>query len=177
MKKKKLLLTLLALAIVTSVTAGTLAIYTKEVTLHADVQIKKFAFAAVGNDSINKPIKLAPKESQAYNFDVTNFEGANGAASEVPLNYSISVKFEDANTKMPGLSATLYKGSELIKTTTSGSLSYDDKTPAGDATTHSYKLVIAWDGDGDHNTAGKNVPKTDGLNIIVNATQDTSAGI
>ncbi len=174
MKKKTLLLTLLALAILTSITAGTLAVYTKSVDLNADVKIKKFAFAAAGKiDNGTESINLAPKESQKYTFSVTNFEGTDGAPAEVPLDYAISVDFSDAAKKMPGLTATLQKGTDTVGTDSEGIINYADETPAGKAETHDYVLTLTWAGEDDakHSDAGKNKEVTKGLKIIVNATQ------
>jgi hypothetical protein len=64
MNKKKLLLVLLALAIVTSLSAGTLAIYTKTVSTSEQVQAKRFAFASPGTTSVSTDgIQLAPGET------------------------------------------------------------------------------------------------------------------
>ena len=45
--KKKLLLVVLALAILTSLTAGTLAVYTRTVTETEKIEAKRFTFNAV----------------------------------------------------------------------------------------------------------------------------------
>ena len=174
MKKKTLLLTLLALAIVTSITAGTLAVYTKSVTMDATVEIKKFAFAAAGKiEGDAKSINLAPKESQKFNFTVTNYEGKDGAPAEVPLDYTVSVNFADAAAKMPGLTATLYKGKDEVGTAVNGIINYTDETPAGTAEAHEYVLTVTWAGDDSdaQSTAGIKKEATSGLKVIVNATQ------
>ena len=174
MKKKTLLLTLLALAIVTSITAGTLAVYTKSVTLDAKVEIKKFAFAAAGKiEGDAKSINLAPKESQVYLFTVTNYEGKDGSPAEVPLDYAVSINFSDAAIKMPGLTAILLKDKVEVGTAENGIINYKDSTPAGTAETHEYVLTVTWAGDDSvaQSAAGNAQTATNGLKVIVNATQ------
>ena len=177
MKKKKLLLTLLALAIVTSVTAGTLAVYTKSVELKGDILIKKFAFNADGEQYSNQPIKLAPTEKQSYKFDVTNFETSTTPA-EVPLGYVIAIDFSGATAQMPGLTAILMEdGKQVGDKTTNGIIKWNNKTPENIATTHKYELIVAWDEgiDSQHNIAGQGPLNTSGLVISVSATQSVTA--
>ena len=107
MKKKPLLFALLALAIVTSLTAGTLAVYTKSVSLAGDVTVKKFAFDAQGgNKSKVDAVKLAPTQSQITTFYVTNSEDEKTFA-EVNLDYVITVDIEKTAALMVGLKAEL----------------------------------------------------------------------
>lgn len=173
--KKKLMITLLALAIVTSVTAGTLAVYTKSVDLRGDIVIKKFAFSADGKQYSNQPIKLAPTEKQSYKFDVTNFEDSTTPA-EVPLDYIVSIGFVKATAQMPGLSAKLLEDGVQVAETTTGVISWTNSTPESVATTHKYELVVAWDGgtDAGHTGAGLGALATDGIQINVSATQSTA---
>jgi hypothetical protein len=174
MKKKTLLLTLLALAIVTSITAGTLAVYTKSVTMDASVEIKKFAFAAAGKiEGDAQSINLAPKESQKFNFTITNYEGDGGVPAEVPLDYAVSVDFSDAAAKMPGLTATLSKDGKVVAEASNGAISYADTTPDNTATKHEYVLNVTWAGDDNaaQSSAGIKQEATKGLKVVVNATQ------
>ncbi|MBE0601414.1 MAG: hypothetical protein IH607_06465, partial [Firmicutes bacterium] len=81
--KKKLLLVVLALAILTSLTAGTLAVYTKTIEKTATVEAKKFAFSVEGSiQDDKKAINLAPTESMNYNFSITNVD-TNDAVAEI----------------------------------------------------------------------------------------------
>lgn len=174
MKKKTLLLTLLALAIVTSITAGTLAVYTKTVDLGAEVLIKKFAFAAAGHTgSSTNSINLAPEETQNYIFTVTNYEGENGAPAEVALNYAVHINFSDAAMKMPGLTAVLLKDKIEVGTATDGIIDYTDKTPASTAEKHEYVLAVTWAGSDNtaQSDAGIKQETTNGLKVSVTATQ------
>ncbi|MEG0512876.1 MAG: hypothetical protein RR653_09180, partial [Clostridia bacterium] len=84
MKKKTLLMTLLVLAIVTALSAGTLAVYTSTVDVTTDdITAKTFFINAKKNEVKQFVAKMAPGERISYAFDVSNAEG--GAVSEVPL--------------------------------------------------------------------------------------------
>jgi hypothetical protein len=181
MKKKRLLLVFLALAIVTSLTAGTLAIYTKSIDLTGKVEAKKFAFTATGGyENSAQSINLAPTEAQNYLFVVTNKEGTSIA--EVDLKYTVSIDFAAAAAAMPGLTATLYEkaGTDTSYTqvatvgATAGIITYSSTTAKNTATEHDYKLTLTWSGNdnGAQTTAGANkVSLTSGLNIKVAAEQ------
>lgn len=182
MKKKTLLFSLLALAIVTSLTAGTLAIYTKSVTLSSKVDIKKFAFTAGGaSDSVNKPIKLAPSEQETYTFSVTNED--NKVTSEVDLDYVIKIDIADAAKQMTGLTASLSLNDKTLDTTPLtgqdiGKLTYTatEKLPASKSTTVNYVVTLLWEAgtDDEHTTAGLTVTETKGLTVEVTATQSVN---
>ena len=179
MKKKPLLFALLALAIVTSLTAGTLAVYTKSVSLAGDVEVKKFAFDAKGGSATGvNAIKLAPTETQTYRFNVTNFEGA-GAAAEVPLEYTIKVDIDGADT-MVGLTAVLTKGTEELGRTTNGVFTTAvQNLPANTKTTDDYVVTLTWNdvqGDETQSSVGKTAATfSSGLKVSVNAVQAITA--
>jgi hypothetical protein len=175
MKKKYLLLTLLALAIVTSLTAGTLAVYTKSVSMNAVVEIKKFAFAAAGKiEGEAKSINLAPTETKSYNFTVTNYEGETGSPAEVALDYTVFADFADAAKKMPGLTAVLTKdGVQVAAANVNGTITYANTTLAGTATKHEYVIKLTWAGNDNtaQTSAGLEKAATNGLQVTVTAVQ------
>ncbi len=146
MKKKPLLFALLALAIVTSLTAGTLAVYTKSVNLAGDVKVKKFAFTTNGgNESTVESITLAPKESMETKFTITNKHDKN--LSEVPLKYKITVDIADTAKEMVGLTARLLRdGKTPVGSFANGIITYDstENLPENKETTHSYTVELTW---------------------------------
>lgn len=189
MKKKPLLFALLALAIVTSLTAGTLAVYTSTVDLGtATVQVKKYAFAGSGKIVGDKTaILLAPTESMTYQFTITNTY--NGTISEVPLKYAIEADFADAANKMPGLTAQLKRGDTILATSVNGKINYDsqngpdnkDVLTAGSTNERTFEVVLTWGAanaetaanNTAHTNAGINNKETGGLSVDVIATQVT----
>ena len=184
MKKKPLLFALLALAIVTSLTAGTLAIYTKKVELAGDVEIKRFAFSAKGGtDTTVKPVKLAPKEAMTTGFTVTNSENGSPPA-EVDLNYQITVNIEETAKKMDGLRAELLdkNGTPLnvLGNATGTQFTYRSKLVAGaDPQVDEYQVKLTWEhveGKDAEQTAVGTAAQTfkEGLKITVVATQATN---
>ena len=182
MKKKPLLFALLALAIVTSLTAGTLAVYTKSVSLAGDVTVKKFAFTTNGgNESTVESITLAPKESMETKFTITNKHNKN--LSEVPLEYKITVDIADTAAKMVGLTATLLRdGTTPVGSFANGIITYEstENLPANSETTHSYTVRLTWNdattvAETERQTAEGFAAETysKGLEITVAATQAT----
>ena len=177
--KKKLLLVVLALAILTSLTAGTLAVYTRTVTETEQVQAKKFAFSAAGSIAGNRnAIKLAPTESMDYNFSIANFDEEGGAIAEVPLQYDVTIDFAAAAGSMPGLEATLYNGTTEIASSVNGVITYTTTSVADVSFDQDYTVTLTWiddeASDEGHTTAGKNkVTFAQGFTMTVVATQVT----
>lgn len=185
MKKKPLLFALLALAIVTSLAAGTLAIYTKKVDLAGDVQVKKFAFDAKGGNGTEvTSVKLAPTESQTTDFEVTNYE-KDSPPAEVDLDYVITVDIQETAKTMIGLRAELLgeDGNPLsVLVNASGTvLTYKGKLDAGTPDIDTYKVKLTWAHDAGANNDNKEQTDvgieaktfTKGLKITVTATQAT----
>jgi hypothetical protein len=197
MNKKKLLLVLLALAIVTSLSAGTLAIYSKTVTtVDNKVQAKKFVFTANAAKTYKTDFTLAPKDSWSYTFDVANFSGATTA--EVALDYTINVNDKDATTTLTGLQTKLEKKIGTgdtsadwitLATSTTGEIKVKDDgigtnavstakgaSAANAQSTSKYKVTLTWvddeNSDAAHTTEGI-TPVSKGLNVTVTASQNT----
>lgn len=129
--KKKLFLVILALAILTSLTAGTLAVYTKTVTETEKIEAKRFAFSAVGDiagDSTT--INLAPTESMEYDFTIANVDSEGGPVAEVPLKFDVTIDYQEAANRMPGLVAVLYYGSEQVGVAADGKITYSAQSSA-----------------------------------------------
>lgn len=175
MKKKTLLLTLLALAILTSITAGTLAVYTKSATIAAEVNVKKFSFAAAGKvDNLLGKINLAPTQKESYSFSVKNYEGDNGSPAEVPLTYTGTINFVDAKTKMPGLVAVLTDGNNVETRDDNGVISFTSTMAGNTAVTQNYVVTLTWVANDtkEQQAAGENKNlATTGLKIDLMATQ------
>ena len=184
MKKKPLLFALLALAIVTSLTAGTLAVYSKSLSIASDVTVKRFAFSTTGETNFTDSIVLAPTESLIKAFSVSNYSDKEHPA-EVPLKYTIAVNI-DAAAAMKGLTAELREkgkkpgtGTLLQRGEVNTSFTYEgaDLLKASEATERYYEVVLTWVDDGEEKEDQAEYAKTadnykSGLNITVHATQD-----
>lgn len=179
MKKKPLLFALLALAIVTSLTAGTLAVYTKSVALDTKVTVKRFAFNTTGIDKFADSIVLAPTESETKSFMVSNYTEKNQPA-EVPLSYTITVNISNAKD-MVGLTAKLKeKGSKsyLYEGKANETFTYSETKVLAEskAEDREYEVILEWVDDGTGKEAQADYAKTPqtyakGLEITVQATQ------
>ncbi|MFH0793669.1 MAG: hypothetical protein V2A74_06510 [bacterium] len=174
--KKKLILVILALAILTSLTAGTLAVYTRTVTDTEQIEAKRFAFSAAGKiagDSAS--INLAPTESMEYDFNIANVDEKNGPVAEVPMQFDVTINFQEAFSKMPGLKATLYFGEEKVGEYADGQIKYSTQSSANVLFDKAYKVVLTWEDNGNdsgHTTAGiDKVTMKTGLTLTVVATQ------
>jgi hypothetical protein len=149
--KKKLLLIVLALAILTSLTAGTLAVYTRTVTESEKIEAKRFTFNASGSIVGNyDAITLAPSEDMDYKFTIANVDSEGGAVAEVPLDYSITLNYKAAYDAMPGLSVKIYDGTTLVGTDTGGEIKFTVTSAANEVFNKTYNVVISWSGTGDN---------------------------
>ncbi len=174
--KKKLLLVVLALAILTSLTAGTLAVYTRTVTKTATVEAKRFAFSADGSiEGGKEEISLAPTESMDYNFSIANVATKNGPVAEVPLKYDVTITFGGALEAMPGLTVTLYQDGEKVGDYTEGQIKFSAESKAGILFDESYVVTMTWadtaDDDVQTTTGAAKTSVTEGLKVVVVAEQ------
>lgn len=175
--KKKLPFLLLALAIVISLTSGSIAVYTKTVAAAERVSAKRFVFSASGDIAgDDTAIRLAPTESMEYDFTITNVDETTGTAAEVPLRYDVTIDYALAAFLLPGLEATLYSGTETVGVYENGKITYVAQSPAGVPTVTSYRVVLTWTDDGNSDArqtaAGSSkVSLSTGLTLTVEATQ------
>ncbi|HPF88015.1 MAG TPA: hypothetical protein PK537_08170 [Candidatus Limiplasma sp.] len=176
--KKKLLLIVLSLAILTSLTAGTLAVYTKTLGDTEKIEAKRFAFSVSGDvKGDSTAIKLAPTEEMEYDFIIANSENG-GPNAEVPLKYNVTLDISTALAGMPGLKATVYDGKAVVGTTgENGILKYDTSSKADEAFAKTYTVIVKWEDTDDQGQtkAGKDaVQYNTGLSLTVIAEQDTT---
>ena len=106
--KKNEKLVVLSLAILTSLTAETLAVYTKTVIETERVEANRFTFSATGDiagDSVI--INPASTEITEYKFFIAYVDNTGGMVADVPTQYDVTINFPDAYNEMDGLMATL----------------------------------------------------------------------
>jgi hypothetical protein len=97
--KKLLLLSVLVLAIVSSVVAGTLANYTISIDslAYGTVVGKEFVFIEDGMDTFSNSVKIAPGESVQWQFAVKNYSGS--VVTETELYYKLTFKIQASTGK------------------------------------------------------------------------------
>jgi len=140
--KKFLLTAALILAVVTSLTAGTLAAYNKDVPFAADVTAKKFVFTAAGNENFSGNIRLKPGDSVWYKVDVAS-------QSEVPVLFTVTSNLTGPLTDVVDMS--IYKDqpnnghviAENVRTDT-----LEVKPEANDKNGFTYYVKVKWDEKG-----------------------------
>ena len=97
--KRLFLVLALVLTIITSVIAGTMAMYT--VTLddlaEGSVVAKEFILTEYGTDTFEFGVKIAPTETVIWSFGLKNYEGE--FVSEVPIDYTVTLTAEAADGK------------------------------------------------------------------------------
>ena len=103
--KKFLLTAVLILAVLTSLTAGTLASYVQEQSIDGNVKPMYFQFTKAGTLGFNSTVKLAPGKSQMYAVDVKNW-------SEMPVSFTTEKLFSGTNGYEGLLNAKWYKNIE-----------------------------------------------------------------
>jgi hypothetical protein len=88
--KKFIFLLLMVLTMVSSIVAGTLAMYTTSIDnlAQGSVAAKEFVFTGDGTDSFQQGIKIAPTETVTWQFKVKNFE--NSVVTETDLYYKLT---------------------------------------------------------------------------------------
>ena len=139
----------------TSLTAGTLAVYTSRIDLSpVTVSAKRFVLGVNQGGQDEFDLRIGPGELVSYQFDVTN-QGTGGEVSEVDMDLMIDADFTAIRASMPDvqISLLLRSGSSNIEVATadsSGILSYHSTSAfsASVAQEMNFSLTFYWsDGD------------------------------
>lgn len=166
--KKVLIISAMALAIATSMVAGTLAVYHVELPTISEGSViaKSFQLDGAGDDNFKDEVKIAPTETITKIFTVSNFK--NGVATETPMKVDIDVNLDaTANkTAIPYLTANVYKVTDTTETLVGntitngvGTISFEDGfSLAAQGQTYTYKVVVEWP-----NINGRNDTNKDGI--------------
>ena len=177
--KKILLVSMLALAITSSLVAGTLATYTKTTTpIEATVTAKSFNL--ISKADIEPEIKLAPGEKTEWEFTVENFEGE--IVTETAMDLSINLLVDSVVDKeaISGLKVEVYEGEiplgEAITKNGEIEIKLDRAFKANEKSTRTFKLKLNWE----NGVAGDGVDTIDATNqnatkIKVNVTGTQSS--
>jgi len=175
--KKKLLLVVLALAILTSLTAGTLAVYTRTISQDVTVEAKRFTFNASGSFvGSYSAFTLAPTESIQYKFSIANVNSGETAVAEVPLDYKVTLNYASALAQMPGLTVVVKDGDTVVGSDEDGDgvITITDSSKANQVFTKDYIVTVTWanaDNTRQTNAGAAKVSFSNGLNITVVASQ------
>ena len=162
MKKIAFLLTLV-LIMVSSIVAGTLAMYSVSIDNLAEgsVVAKEFIFVGEGTDTFQQGLKISPTETTQWQFKVKNYE--NHIVSETDMYYKLTFNVQAllGKSAIEPLKVTVKdsNGHVLNSVTGVGTFDVSGSFPlAVNGQEQNYLVEINWPGDGtsDINYAGGN---------------------
>lgn len=161
---KKLMITFaFALLLATSITAGTLAMYTTSIDNLAEgsVVAKEFVLKEGGTDTFIKNVKIAPGETTDWKFSVKNYEGSVVSETAMDLGFNIDVIAADGKQVIAPLEVTVKNSAgDIVGTATgSGKIVFGDEFKlAADGQEKIYTVSVKWKSNDavDINYAGKN---------------------
>ena len=152
--RKHLRFLVLFLMLITSMTAGTLAVYTSRIDLApVPISAKRFVLDVNQGGQDEFDLRIGPGEMVSYQFAVTN-ETTGGAVSEVDMDLMISADLSSIIDAIPGMDITLsmQTGSEYTTVASvgaSGVLSFSSYSifRASQASEISFSLRFFWNDD------------------------------
>lgn len=147
--RKYMIIGALMLAVATSLVAGSLAIYTKTLAADGNMNTKSFDIRETTENSID--IKLAPGETDTWDFVLTNID-ENNNVTEVDMGQVTTVNIPVAFTEKADVVVKLYATNaegvrtEIVGTQNGNSFIFtqDDFSKAGVSTTTSYQMEFEW---------------------------------
>lgn len=152
--RKSLRIVVLFLMLLTSLTAGTLAVYTSRMdlpTLH--ISAKRFVLDVNQGGQDEFDLRIGPGEMVSYQFAVTN-EATDGTVSEVDMDLFINADLSSILNAIPGMEIKLrmYSGSEYVVVAsvgTSGILNFSSNSifSASQASEINFSLTFYWNSD------------------------------
>ena len=160
--KKIILTAALVLFMVTSIIAGTLAMYTTKIDNLAEgsVVAKEFVLLENGTDTFVKNVKVAPTETETWQFSVKNYDGAIVSETAMDLDINVDVQAHSGKDAIAPLTIIVKDedgnqvGSMVNGT---GVIQFDDSfSLSATGQERTYTVVVYWpsDNDVDINYAG-----------------------
>jgi len=159
--KKQIITLALTLLLATSVVAGTLAMYTTSIDnlSEGSVVAKEFILSKGGTDTFTQNVKLAPGESEEWQFSVRNYDG--NVISETAMDLDFKIDVTSANGKKtitPLVVSVMSSDGEILGTVAAnGTIAFDDEFSLNDVGQEkTYTVSVVWPGNdnADINYAG-----------------------
>lgn len=170
--KKTLLMGAMALAIVTSMVAGTLAVYSKNFNFEGEIAAKKF-YVNASSDVANPDITIAPNETASWEFEVTNTDGQVVSAVDMSTNITVALPngFKDIAVTLKDSDGNAL-GTGVANGNGTININAADFT-AGTPRTDKYTLEFTWDGTADNanDTALGEAGTSSAFTVTVTGTQ------
>ena len=157
--KRTIQVLVLLLMLVTSLNAGTLAVYTNRVDLApVTISAKRFVLGVNQGGQGEFDLKIGPGELVSYQFDVTN-QTTDGHVSEVDMDVMIQADFSQILQNIPNMTIQLLRRGTagdvtVAQADASGTLTYEGSRffRANEGSETSFSLTFYWD-DGNGTTA------------------------
>lgn len=150
MMRRALVLTVLLLMIVTSLNAGTLAVYTSTIDLAVlPVSAKRFVLGVNHGSTGEFDLQIAPGDVVSYNFDVSNTD-SEGRVSQVDMDLLVEADFSSVHEALPGIRIQLLQGGidsqQVAECDSTGRLSYAQSVAftASSAAEKQFTLAFNW---------------------------------
>ncbi len=152
--KRTVRVLILTLMLVTSLSAGTLAIYSSTIDLApVAVAAKRFVLGVNQGAQTEFDLKIGPGELVSYQFDVTN-ENTDGNVSEVDMDLLVEADFSAIRASLPDVEIRLMlrqngQDVQVAQADAGGAISYRQASlfPASVATEKHFSLTFYWAGD------------------------------
>lgn len=147
--KKILVLSALVLAVMTSIIAGTLAMYTTRLDNLAEgsVVAKEFVLLKGGTDTFTRNVKIAPGETTNWQFSVKNYNGSVISETAMDLDFDVAAVAADGKSVIAPLVITVKdsSGNTVGTVTSSGTINFTDNFALrADGQEKTYTVSVNW---------------------------------
>jgi len=125
--KKTVFILVMVLVVASSLVAGTLAAYTKDIDGLAEgsVVAKGFVFTGEGTDSFTEGVKIAPTETVTWHFGVKNYNGVTVTETDLYYKLTFNVAASAGKQAIAPLTVTVKDGSGSVLNTVTGTGTMD----------------------------------------------------
>ena len=134
--KRTLILIALALAITTSIIAGTLAMYTITIgdLAEGSVVAKEFILLEGETNTFEENVKIAPGEKVNWDFSVKNYDGEIISETGMDLEFNVEMTEADGKDAIDPLVVTVTdeNGDPIVGTATDDGIKFEDAFPLDD---------------------------------------------
>ena len=146
MKQKGFLITLLALAVVISLSAGSLAIYASAADVAAS-QAGTRSFDLAAPVAVDVRPTVAPMQTASFPFEVSGSSLGQVDAADA-MDLTVFFGSTDALAQTPGLYACLVEttggGRRVLKTVVAGDLRYEEPLAFTGDETRTFAIELSW---------------------------------
>lgn len=151
--KKTVFILILLLVMASSLTAGTLAMYTTSIDdlAQGSVIAKEFVFTGEGTDSFAQGVKIAPGETVTWQFYVRNYSGHIVTETDLYYKLKFNVQASAGKTAIEPITVTVKDESGSVAGSAAGVGTFDvlGEFPLSETGQQEmYTVEVYWPGDG-----------------------------